>query len=265
MARSAQNVSCTRAGSSACHGSGSGKRVFEWVAFYQTSVFKNERYITKYFGRVKQIRQVQRSELFPNELRNAKTETWYHQIFLGNLEQRDQPIYSRRGRRLVFVPTTWRKFESAIDFNDLFDDSPLEDLLWLALKQHEIQAERQWVARVKRAVYMLDFAIFCEQGQIDVETDGDTYHLGDAKRAAHDNNRNNGLTAAGWQILRFSTGQVREEAAQYCVDQIGQTINRLGGLSEGGIVKRVFKITPQGTADQLRLFEKREKYNASGE
>jgi len=113
-----------------------------WLAFYQTKKFGEERYAVHYYGEVIRIRKAYRWQLFPNEILNNKSERQYHQLFLRDLKKRLVPIRSRTWRRIVFIPTTWTKFINAGEMGDLFDDSPLEDRLWAALKGHDIQAIR---------------------------------------------------------------------------------------------------------------------------
>src|SRR5258706_169907 len=81
----------------------------KWLGFYQTKVFRNEAFSVRYFGKVREIRRVRRKELFPEEFPNIKSEREYYQVFLERLEQRESPIVSYRMRRIVFIPTTWRK------------------------------------------------------------------------------------------------------------------------------------------------------------
>jgi len=145
-----------------------------WLAFYQPKAFGEDAYRVRYYGEVGNIQVVERREIFPHEFLSAKSDHEHYRITLKNLEERKEPIISLRPRRLVFVPTTREKFALAEQINDLFDDSPLEDRLWLEFKQLKIGAERQWGVQVKQQYYQLDFALFCNQGRINVETDGDT-------------------------------------------------------------------------------------------
>lgn len=66
----------------------------EWMAFYLTKVFGSEAYAVRHFGRVKSIRRVRRTELFPDELRNQKSNREYYQVFLSSLEPLANPIPS---------------------------------------------------------------------------------------------------------------------------------------------------------------------------
>ncbi len=226
----------------------------QWLAFYQTKAFDAEAYAVHYYGRISRIEQVPRRELFPNELPSHRSDLLYHRLWLENIEQLAQPIHSARWRRIIFIPTTWRKFTRAVEINDLFDESPLEDTLWSVLKAERIAAERQWELKLAEARYFLDFALFCAKGRIDIETDGDTWHA-NRRRIPQDNQRDNAVQAQGWHVLRFNTRQVKESAAEYCVPQIKAIINRLGGLSDEGLVPRVFHTLPDGGAAQLSLLD----------
>lgn len=209
-----------------------------WLAFYQTKVFQDEAYSIRYYAEVQDIQRAGRRELFPTEPEGAKSNRTYYRLALGPLQILPAPIFSRRWRRIVFIPTTWAKFTSATEINDLYDDSPLEDRLWAALKRRNIPAERQEFLTVAGQDYALDFAVYCAQGKLDIETDGDTYHANPDK-AADDNRRNNLLTAAGWSILRFNTRQIQELAETYCVETVVKTINDLGGADDGFVPRQV--------------------------
>lgn len=145
-----------------------------YLAFYQTKVFGDEKWRVNYYARVIEIKTVSRRELLPEESDHPRAEDLYYQVFIEPLRRLPQLILSRRWRRIVFIPTTWDKFISAVEINDLYDESPLEDRLWAELKRPEIAAERQFYIKAKDRHYALDFAIFCDEGKIDVETDGDT-------------------------------------------------------------------------------------------
>ncbi|MBN2549936.1 MAG: DUF559 domain-containing protein, partial [Anaerolineales bacterium] len=187
-----------------------------------------------------------------------KSGQMYYKVTLKGLETLDQPIPSLRARRLVFIPTTWAKFSRAEQLNDLFDDSPLEDILWQQFKRLMIQAERQWVLTIEERCYFLDFALFCAKAPVAVETDGDTWHINPA-RARRDNIRQNAIEARGWHVLRFTGKEIREGMESYCVPEIQKAINGLGGLSDEGLVPRIFY--PQAGATQMSLFEEAAPYD----
>ena len=179
------------------------------LAFYQTKVFEHERWAVNYYGHVRSIRIRRGQALGLYQPPHPKANRRYYQVRLESLERLAKPIPSRRWRRIVFIPTTWTKFATAVEINDLLDESPLEDRLWAELKRLEIAAERQWDVNVGHAWYKLDFALFCEQGSLDLETDGGAWLVG-PRSSDQDNVRDNDLKAAGWQVMRFTRRQIRE-------------------------------------------------------
>ena len=233
----------------------------EHVAFYQPLAFGEDAFCIRYFGKVAQITTAARRELFPNELESALSGKLYHRIQLERLNARPQAIPCRLARSVVFIPTTWQKFIAAEELNDLFDESPLEDLLWDELKRRKIPAQRQWPVPMGGFKYYLDFAFLCNKANLDVETDGDSWHI-EKGRAAIDNRRNNDIEAQGWHVLRFNTRQIQEQCAEYCLPRIQDTLNTLGGLQEDGLVARKFIEKDGESAQQLSLFEEAAPYAA---
>ena len=224
----------------------------EWLAFYHTKVFGQRAYTISYYTHVTDIRQVYREELFPDRPDDIKAMNRYYQIRFDHLEQLPHIIVSRRWRRIVFIPTTLAKLTTATEINDLYDESPLEDRLWFALKRREISAERQEFVTVKDHAYILDFAIYCVTGKIDVEADGDTWH-GDPARIPLDNQRDNELETVGWRTLRFNTYQIQEHIDEDCLYTISENINRLGGIDDGRMIgRKVDPNAPDGMS-QLRM------------
>jgi very-short-patch-repair endonuclease len=224
----------------------------KWLAFYQTMAFGDEKHAVNYFGEIQDIRKVHRWELFPDEPRDEKSKRQYYQIFIKTLETMPLPIYSRRFRRIVVIPTTWEKFSGAAEINDLYDESSLEDKLWAEFKRHRIPAERQEFVVARKHDYALDFAIYCIKNNLDIETDGDFWHA-NPEKAEQDNLRDHDLSSAGWKIFRFSEKQVQEQAAKYVINTVIENINKLGGLDEGKVIAR--KINPDGSPYQPSLFD----------
>jgi very-short-patch-repair endonuclease len=227
----------------------------EWLALYQTKIFGEEAHAINYYAKVLDVRQVFRWQLFPDQTHDEKGKRRYYQLFLEPLQRLAKPIFSRRRRRIVFIPTTWQKFIQAAEINDLYDESSLEDRLWAALKRLQIEAERQELVTVKDRNYFLDFAVYCASGKIDVETDGDEWHA-TPEKAALDNLRDNDLESVGWQQLRFTAHQVHEQMAEYCVPKIAEMINNLDGVTEEGkFMPRKIDLNAPDRAQQLGLFD----------
>lgn len=223
-----------------------------WLAFYQTKVFGREAWAVNHYAEVLEVQRATRVELLPDEPDHPNAAQRYHKLVLGPLQRLPKPILSPRWRRIIFIPTTWGKFTTAVEINDLYDDSPLEDKLWAEFRRLQIAAERQEFVEVKDRYYVLDFAVYCATGKLDVEADGDTWHANPA-RIPLDNRRDNDLETDGWHILRFNGSQVNEEMAGYCLPAVTQTINKLGGVDEKerAVPRRVHLETP----DQLDFFD----------
>ena len=78
----------------------------DWLAFYQTKVFGPEAHSIRYFFQVIDINKVYRWQIFPDEPIGKKTNQQYYQLILNPLQKLPEPIFSRRWRRIVFIPTT---------------------------------------------------------------------------------------------------------------------------------------------------------------
>lgn len=199
------------------------------IAFYQPKIFGDEAYSINYYAEIIKVSEVRRYQLFPDEKINQKSHDLYYKIELATLQKLPKPIYSRRFRRVAFISTTREKFFQAVEINDLWDDSPLEDRLWAEFKRLKITAERQEEVKIKSKRYFLDFAIYCGQGKINVETDGDTYHSS-KEQIPKDLERDNDLETNNWKVLRFNTSHIQEKMTAYCLPKIQENINNLGGV-----------------------------------
>lgn len=229
----------------------------KWLAFYQTAAFGKEKYAVNYYGRVREIRTATRRELLPSEFPHKHWNREYYQVFIEKVERLTCPIPSRRWRRITFITTTWFRFKWAKEINDLYIGSNLEEKMWAELRKLDIPAEREF----EFGDYMLDFAIHCKKGNLDVETDGDDYHA-NAERAARDNKRNNALEAAGWHVLRFSEKQIKDQMQEYCIPKINETTSNLGGIVLPGQTTPTLYYDLSGKpARQLALFEERAAYD----
>lgn len=218
----------------------------KWIAFYYTSSIKDYPQMIIHYAKISAITKAFRKELFPNETNSYKSKRNYYKISFNRVEILPKPILSRRWRRIVFIQTTYKKFVNAVEINDLFDGSSLEDRLWAEFKRNRISAERQEVVKVDDNFYFLDFAIYCKKGKLDIETDGDRWHH-DPKSSSKDNLRNNNLSSNGWNVIRFDTQQIREKMESYCIPTIKVSINMLGGIDFDSDSMEKFMKTNPGT------------------
>lgn len=230
-----------------------------WLGFYEGKPLREDRGIYK-FAEVLRVERRSREELFPGEPSGSKQGKLYHVLHLGPIHERPAPVRFPRPRRFAFIRTTVRRFSEADTVNDLFADSWLEDQMWQAFKERKIPAERQWHAPANGRTYLLDFAVFCRGGKIDVETDGDSYHI-TTTQAPRDNQRNNDLATRGWEVLRYGTKMI-EQYLEECVGEVLQTVDRLKGFESAKLVPTRYIKTASGMVPQLSMFEQREEYDA---
>src|SRR3972149_5285424 len=117
----------------------------KYLAFYQTKIFGENAFKIEWYGKVKNISVVKRKELFPNLEHDPKAENDYYKIEFDELQKLPRPIISRRHRRVLFITTTFKRFKSARELNDVFKESAIEEKLWEEMKSKGINAERQYM------------------------------------------------------------------------------------------------------------------------
>ena len=111
---------------------------------------------------MKSIETAGRTELFPDEKLNAKSSKTYYKINFDTLKQLPKPLIRERMRFIVFIPTNIYKLTRARVFNDIFNNSPLDNELWKLFYIQKISAEREYYIYFGHKNFCFDFAIFCK-------------------------------------------------------------------------------------------------------
>ena len=223
----------------------------QYLAFYQTRIFERDAFAVNYYAEIERISTAPRIQLLPDEAGHQNAEALYYKLGISPLQRLSQPIPSKRLRRVTFITTTLAKFTIAQEINDLYHTSPIEDLMWEALKTAEIQAERQYEIREHDASYDLDFFVECSDGaKINIECNGDAYHSTKAARD-RDRRRNTYLTTHGWLVQRFGTDEIRNDI-RGCVNKVRTLINQHGGPVARSLNYDLYQ---DDTDAQLDLFE----------
>lgn len=227
------------------------KNTIKYLALYQPKVFQEEAFQIRWYGEVKQISRVKRQELLPHEKSHPQAQNDYYKIEINELRTRPHPIISRRPRRMLFITTTFSRFQQARELNDVFYESPLEERVWNALQHEGIEAERQYGVHISKKTFYLDFAIFSQARNIDVECDGDRYHT-DTPDVKRDKWRNNLLESQGWAVLRYTTDDINNHLED-CISQVKETVNQYGGVQDS-THPSVYRYIPDETQPQLDFF-----------
>lgn len=229
----------------------------KYVALFETAAASGGPQCVRYWGEVIEIAEYTGAQLFPGEPRGGRETKRYNRILVRKCEELSEPIVFDRNRRNPFILTTQKRLHEARSASELIMGSGLEERIWEGLRELDVPAEREWLFEDEQR-YWLDFAVFCHERSIDVEADGDRYHLS-PERAARDNTRNNSLTSKGWAVLRYTQEQIVSESREV-FRQIRETIDKAGGLRSNELVPR--KFTYRGKeAIQLSLMDGEAEYD----
>ncbi len=205
----------------------------DYLAFYQTGAFgPEERWMVNYYAPIRRYRIVRRRDLLPEEANHPRADDEYYKIEIGPLQALPHPIPSRHLRRITFIPTTLTRLLNAEEINDLWLGSRIEEQLWASFKAQGILAERQTEVREEDEAYRVDFAIYCQQGQLAILCESSEFgDLGLVKESSAVTDYE--LAAAGWMVLRFQLDEPDQLLAwpQETLSHIWQAIEKLGGLA----------------------------------
>lgn len=76
---------------------------FDWLAFYQTSVFGSDKWAIHYYTHIEGHELVTRRDLIPGEPEHQRAGDWYYKLQLGPLQYKLPPIISYNWRRITFI------------------------------------------------------------------------------------------------------------------------------------------------------------------
>lgn len=107
----------------------------DWLAFYFTSVFADDRWAIHYFARVQGHELLTRRDLLPAETDHPRAGHWYYKFELGPLNHRVPPIVSDRWRRVTFIFTTGDRFEAAVELGDLLKHTAPDGRPFVTLRE----------------------------------------------------------------------------------------------------------------------------------
>jgi hypothetical protein len=99
----------------------------EALAFYQPSSFGEHKWRIEWWAPIKAIGVALRRELLPAEPDHPRAEEPYYRVDLDPLRALMPPVISKKGRRLLFMSTTWGRLRQAGDLADLRAPRPIAD------------------------------------------------------------------------------------------------------------------------------------------
>jgi hypothetical protein len=112
----------------------------DWLAFYQTSAFGDEKWSVRYIARVKGHELVTRKEILHEEPDHPRANEPYFKMQLGPIKTLPNVIYAKSWRRFTFLFTTGNRILSAVELKDLtVPASDEHDVLWKLLKERGLE------------------------------------------------------------------------------------------------------------------------------
>ncbi len=108
----------------------------DWLAFYQTAAFKDERWSVRYVAPVRGFELTTRADLLRDETDHPRASEPYYRIQLGPVQALLRPIASGGWKRFAFLYTTGARLLAANSLHDLTVlPSADRDQLWRLLKE----------------------------------------------------------------------------------------------------------------------------------
>jgi hypothetical protein len=108
----------------------------DWLAFYQTAAFGDERWSVRCVAPVRGLELVRRAELLRDEPDHPRAGEPYFKVQLGPMESLPRPIRSERWKRFTFLYTTGDRLLAARDVTELTLPSAAQrHRLWRMLRE----------------------------------------------------------------------------------------------------------------------------------
>ncbi len=107
----------------------------DWLVFYQTADFGEERWSVRQFALARGFELMRRADLLREEPDHPRADEPYFKVQLGPMEPLPRPIRFARWKRFTFVYTTGDRLLSGRDVTDLtIASAARRDRLWRMLR-----------------------------------------------------------------------------------------------------------------------------------
>jgi hypothetical protein len=113
----------------------------DYLAFYQTSAFGEQKWRVEYIAPVRGHELTTRVELLQDESDHPHASLEYYKMQLGALMKLPNPILANKWRRITFFYTTGEYLLQASSIDDLVVNSEERAFLWQALRERANQDE----------------------------------------------------------------------------------------------------------------------------
>lgn len=113
----------------------------DYLAFYQTAAFGEEKWRIQYIAPVQGHELTTRLELLHDEADHPNAHQEYYKVQIGPLESLPHPILADRWRRITFFYTTGEYLLEAQTVENLVVETEERPILWRALRDRMTQAQ----------------------------------------------------------------------------------------------------------------------------
>ena len=120
----------------------------DYLAFYQTAAFGDEKWRIQYVAPVQGHELTTRLELLRNEPDHPHAHHEYYKVQLGPLERLPEAVVADQWRRITFFYTTGEYLLNAKTIRDLIVESDERQVLWQALRERASQAQQYQTAEI---------------------------------------------------------------------------------------------------------------------
>lgn len=109
----------------------------DWLAFFFTRAFGDDRWAVHYYARVTGHELVTRRDMLPQQADHPRAGDWYYKLNLGPVQHKLPPIVAGKWRRVTFIFTTGDRFEAAAELGDLWQQVSSTGTPFVTLKEDE--------------------------------------------------------------------------------------------------------------------------------
>ena len=197
----------------------------DYVAFYQTGAFRRSasngapevesavQAIT-WYAATRRYQLLTRRMILPTEPDHPRADDYYYRIELGPLQRLAQPVPAASYHRVTFIHTTLETLLGAPDVVALFRKDDPFDILWDALRAHQLRPLKNRLV----ADQPMDIALRARGGYVGVRC-GEGSSTRESRPLA---------LPERWEVLNFSTAQI-ENDLDGCLRRVGAALLGLGG------------------------------------
>lgn len=202
-------------------------RLYSYLAFYQPATFWRRGKCIRYYARVFERQTTRRDRLLPDEPEHPRAQESYVRIRVGRIQTLRRPIRNIAPRRVTFGFTTLHRLRTARDLLQLYDVTPIEQMVADGLQRAGIKAVAQQVIVDGARRCRLDFAVPCRRGSIAIECDNLASHRS-RKQRARDRSKDAFLRRLGWTVLRLPERDIASDLPR-CMSRIRAVMREFGG------------------------------------